>query len=156
MTGVEPLADHPATPCREYRGPRQGKGYGCPTFVPGRQVLLHRWVVEQVEGRPLGPGEVVMHLCDNPPCFRYDHLRRATQAENIRDAMAKGRHRFVAHHGEANGGGGKLTRAQADEIRRRWSKGARWPHPDSTRALASEFGICRTMVRQIGGGHAWT
>jgi hypothetical protein len=153
MTTVA-LREHPANTCREYRGPKTGKGYPAPRFN-GEQVLLHRWVVEQVEGRPLEPGEVVMHRCDNPPCFLYGHLQRATQSDNIRDAMAKGRHRYVAHQGEANGGGGKLTAAQAVEIRRRWRRGAPASHPNSTQALADEFGIGRTMVRKIGNGRAW-
>lgn len=140
----------PTTPCRIYRGPVQSKGYGAPTFR-GQQVALHRWVVEQAEGRPLAPGEVVMHHCDTPACFRYDHLQRATQAENIRDAVAKGRHRFVAHRGETNGGGGKLTRDQVAEIRRRHQPG----QGGNTVTLAREFGVGATMVRRIVRGDAW-
>lgn len=141
------------TPCREYRGPRIGAGYGAPTF-DGTQVLLHRWVVEQVEGVPLAPGEVVLHACDNPPCFLYEHLSRGTQSENIRDAMAKGRHRYVAHPGESNGGA-KLTEEAVAEIRQRHVRGAAFPDPSSTRALAAEFGIGCTMIRNIMRGDAW-
>lgn len=36
-------------------------------------------------------GLVVMHVCDNPICCRPDHLRAATQGENMRDSIAKGR-----------------------------------------------------------------
>lgn len=59
--------------------------------------MLHRWIVEQIEGplRPW-PEEVVMHRCDNRLCFRYDHLRRATYADNNADCREKGRHRFVS------------------------------------------------------------
>lgn len=89
-------------PCRLYRGALNEHGYGVPCLGAvridargenkgRRQVLLHRWVVEQVEGRPLEPGEVVMHLCDTPACYRYSHLRRATQRENIVDGYTKGR-----------------------------------------------------------------
>lgn len=78
--------------CREYRGPRHGFGYGRPRF-DGQQVLLHRWMVETVEGRPLAPGEVVRHKCDNPPCFLYEHLERGTQADNLNDRYErKGHH----------------------------------------------------------------
>lgn len=157
---VRPNPKHPAcptplpTPCRVYRGPKIGSGYGAPTFRK-RQVLLHRWIIEQAEGLPLGPGEVVMHLCDNPPCFRLDHLRRATHAENMADAKAKGRTRNRPHYGEANGGGGKLTQAKADEIRRRWEPGTPWSEPNSTRALAAEFGVGETTIRNIGTGKWW-
>lgn len=77
--------------CLEYRGRRHSRGYGYLTLEPGKRVMLHRWIVEQVDGRPLEPGEVVRHKCDNPPCFRYDHLERGTQADNIDDMIQKGR-----------------------------------------------------------------
>ena len=41
-------------------------------------------------------GKVVMHICDNPACFRYDHLRVGTQIDNIHDMFAKGRGRKPA------------------------------------------------------------
>lgn len=77
-------------PCLEYRGPTAGGGYGSIT-VDGKRQLLHRWMVEQVEG-PLAPGEVVRHACDNPPCFLYEHLQRGTVADNNRDMAQRGRH----------------------------------------------------------------
>lgn len=52
---------------------------------------LHRWVFEQVLGRRLTNQETVLHLCDNPPCYRYDHLRLGTVQENNADMKAKGR-----------------------------------------------------------------
>lgn len=140
-------ATETTTPCLEYRGPRQSKGYGAPTF-DGVKVLLHRWVVEQTDG-PLDPGEVVMHLCDNPPCFRRDHLRRATQAENMNDAVRKGRHRFTAHRGESNGTA-KLSAEQVQEIRRLHAVG--W----TQQAIADAIGIVgRTQVGNIVRGSMW-
>ena len=73
----------------EYRG-HLVDGYGYP-WIDGRRVLLHRWIVEQVEG-PLLPGEVVRHTCDNPPCFLYDHLARGTRSDNVLDSVERGRH----------------------------------------------------------------
>jgi hypothetical protein len=82
------------------------RGYG-QRYDPDqkRMILLHRWVVAQIHGWEAIEGKVVMHLCDNPGCFRYDHLRIGTQAENCADRDQKGRngHRNKTHcpHGHA-------------------------------------------------------
>jgi hypothetical protein len=146
-TGVRqsPHADHLAyseserdRPCLEYRGSRLPKGYG-----RLRRKLLHRMIVEMVEGRPLAAGEVVMHLCDNPACFRYAHLRRATQGDNIRDAVAKGRHKFGTTRY-------RLTPDIAEEIRRRHQAG------ETPTALGSEFGVAPCHITNIAKGRKWT
>ena len=88
------------TPCREWQGPRNSAGYGNRyTDVEGQRerVYMHRWVVAQIHGWEAIKERVVMHLCDNPPCYRYDHLRIGTQGENIRDAVAKGRKGGATH-----------------------------------------------------------
>lgn len=36
-------------------------------------------------------GKVVRHRCDNPPCFRYDHLVVGTQGDNLDDMRSRGR-----------------------------------------------------------------
>lgn len=139
-------------PCREYRGSRFARGGYGRIYTGGRQVSLHRWVVETVEGRPLEPGELVMHTCDNPPCFLYEHLRRGTDSDNQRDAVAKGRHRTPALRGEANKGGGKLTEDDVRSIRERHMPG----RGGNRHALAAEFGVTPEMIRLIVKGSAWT
>ena len=129
------------TPCREYRGQRTAKGYGRKQ-IDGATVMLHRWIVELVEGRKLEPGEVVMHRCDNPPCFRYDHLRRATQRENILDAVAKGRHR----HGRTQY---RLTEEDAATIRQRIALGHRQID------IAHDYGVAPCHVANIKAGRKW-
>lgn len=52
----------------------------------------HRWLLGHLRGAPLQPGEVACHYCDNPPCCNARHLYVGTQADNIRDAMVRGRH----------------------------------------------------------------
>ena len=78
------------TPCREWQGSKNEKGYG-QRRVAGRVVKVHRWVAAQVHGWDAIDGKVVMHLCDNRACFRYDHLVIGSQAENLADMRAKGR-----------------------------------------------------------------
>lgn len=84
------LGEIPNTPCREYMGGRHSYGYGV-AKLDGKFQLIHRWVVEQIEERPLLSGEEVLHHCDNPPCFLYEHLKRGTKAQNREDARRKGR-----------------------------------------------------------------
>ncbi len=77
--------------CWEWRRGRDSFGYGIVFVSPQRgEVRVTRWVMELLSG-PIPPEMVVMHLCDNPPCIRPEHLRLGTQAENLADMRAKGR-----------------------------------------------------------------
>jgi len=69
---------------------RDEKGYGCITY-DGFKFPVHRLSFEHYKGI-IPAGFVVMHDCDNPPCFNPDHLFLGTQQENVRDMMRKGRH----------------------------------------------------------------
>jgi len=82
------------TPCVLWQGPVDRYGYGAlKVKVDGvvKSYKAHRWIVEQARDIRLLPGEVILHLCDNPPCFAYAHLRIGTIAENNADMLAKGR-----------------------------------------------------------------
>jgi hypothetical protein len=79
-------------------------GYGpFSVMVDGRPrtVASHRFAAELVHGWfPSAPGTwdpntVVMHECDERLCVRYEqgHVRAGTQGENMRHAVAAGRHR---------------------------------------------------------------
>ena len=60
--------------------------------VNGRKVSLHRAAFEMALG-PIPSGSHVLHRCDNPRCHRPSHLVLGTAADNMRDMVAKGRHR---------------------------------------------------------------
>ena len=81
--------------CREWQGARARNGYGR-RYVKGsgranwKQHYVHRWVWEQVYG-PIPKGMLVLHTCDNPPCYRLAHLFLGTPAQNSADMKAKGR-----------------------------------------------------------------
>lgn len=66
------------------------KGYGRLT-VEGRKKLAHRIMLELKLNRRLNSGECSLHRCDNPPCCNPAHLFPGTKADNMKDAVAKGR-----------------------------------------------------------------
>lgn len=130
-------------PCREYQGKLNPAGYAR-VDINGKTVMLHRWVVEQIEG-PLKPfpEEIVMHHCDNPPCFLYDHLQRATLFDNMSDAEVKGRipHLYGMAHPNA-----KLSDEQVAQVRSLRDGG------ETFQAIADRFGVSKTLVRKITTG----
>jgi Spy/CpxP family protein refolding chaperone len=88
---------------------------------------------------------VVMHVCDTPACYRYDHLRLGTQLDNIADMTAKGR---------AVGGGGRyrgeqvknaaLTDEQAQQLRDVYN-GSRMSIAD----VAAQYGVSKSTAHRI-------
>lgn len=131
------------TPCREYRGAHDGKGYGWARVERDgvtKYKLVHRLVVERSIGRDLRTEECVMHLCDNPPCFRLDHLKIGTKGENNKDRAAKDR--GWRPDGEQHPMA-KLTAGQVREIRRRAAAGERRVD------LAEKFGVTPSAISNI-------
>lgn len=57
----------------------------------GRTVYGHRLALQESLGRPIRAGYSALHRCDNPPCVNPAHLYEGTQADNVRDAVARGR-----------------------------------------------------------------
>ena len=105
---------------------------------------------------PAGLG--VLHTCDNRACVNPDHLFLGTGRDNIDDMMAKNRQL----KGE-NANSSKLTDEQAKEILRRYippqtkgrPPGCTEELPNSTRALAKEFGVTRRVIQNIVQRKMW-
>lgn len=75
--------------CWEWIGEKHPDGYG--QMTRERKTLkMHRVSWELANGE-IPSGMFVLHSCDTPWCVRPDHLFLGTQADNIRDAMHKGR-----------------------------------------------------------------
>jgi hypothetical protein len=91
------LEDYPPpnpqpTLCRIWQGAVDSDGYGTLTANHKGKVVkkrVHRWVWEMVNGPIRDPELVVRHRCDNPPCFRLDHLELGLQRDNVRDAQLR-------------------------------------------------------------------
>ena len=76
--------------CIEWTGARNSKGYGH-RMVAGRTVYVHRLEWEKHFG-PIPDGMNVCHHCDNPACYRIEHLFLGSQADNMNDMHRKKRH----------------------------------------------------------------
>lgn len=74
------------------RGKKPWKRYGRFWLEPGRLVNAHRMALELTVGPPADPDAVASHtVCDQPLCCNPAHLTWASQAANVREAMAKQR-----------------------------------------------------------------
>ena len=140
------LADFPTptpqpTPCRLWQGALTSAGYG--RRRDGQR--MHRWVWEQANG-PIPPGLVVRHKCDQPLCYRLDHLALGTHGDNVRDTQERGHHvPPPVMQGERNPAA-KLTAEQAEAIR---------ASDASDLDTANEYGVSRSLVRAIRQGKLW-
>lgn len=128
--------------------------------------LAHRLSLAAKLGRDIRPSHIAMHTCDNPRCVLWAHLREGTDADNLADMRAKGRHchgaamskamagkmpRGDAHRaihaatqvrGE-NHGRAKLTKAQSDAVRV-----AMGTHDE----IGARFGVSGAQVGRIKAG----
>jgi hypothetical protein len=152
-------ATHPSptpqpTPCRLWQGAQGSDGYGWrKTDIDGSRkgVSMHRWVMAEYLGRKLKPTEVVLHACDNPLCYRIDHLSLGTIADNNADMKAKGRaHRPPVNvfHGECHPMA-KLTESQVREIRGHRQSGL------YVRTIAQMYDVAPSTIRRICAGVTW-
>lgn len=106
--------------------------------------LIHRLVVEADLDEPLSTEQLVLHRCDNPPCYRRSHLYVSDHADNMRDLALAGNLR-----GERNGKS-KLTDDQVREIRRLYDE-VGW----TQKHIGAAFGIHQVQVSAIVRRVAW-
>jgi len=93
------------------------------------------------------PGTLrVLHTCDNGLCVNPAHLFLGTQADNVADMIAKGRH--VSPGGLSNGNS-VLTEPMVREVRTRAARG------ESVNAIAEAMGVGRTPVYHLLAGKSY-
>ena len=152
-------ADYPPptpqpTPCVIWQGSVNKRGYGRLKVQRGnKRVTLeaHRWVMEQLLQRHLRTNEVVLHACDNPPCFAAAHLSVGTVQSNNADMFAKGRNvrpPINVFHGECHPMA-KLSAAQVRKIRGHHQSGL------ASTTIAEMFGVKPSTIRKIVRGVSW-
>ncbi len=64
----------------------------------GKPIFLGHYFWEQKNGK-VPNGLVLRHKCDYGACVNVDHLETGTQADNIHDAVRRGRHCAGERHG---------------------------------------------------------
>jgi len=133
-----------ATDCWEWRGSKAGKGYG-QIWEGGRNLYAHRISWELANG-PIPAGKFVCHHCDNPSCVNPAHLWIGSNADNMRDMIAKDR--APDRRGKRDGNS-KLTEKEVHEIRQMLSRGI------LQRVIAEEYGITQTNISCIKTGKSW-
>jgi len=83
-----------ATGCLLWMGATDKDGYGKFQLNDGGQqthVRAHRYAFFLRHGT--WPRALALHLCDNATCVNADHLEDGDQGKNVRDCVARGRHR---------------------------------------------------------------
>jgi hypothetical protein len=80
---------------------------------------------------------MVCHTCDNPACINPDHLFLGTQADNVTDAVRKGRM------------GVKLNWEKVSKIRTLLKKG------HSQASIADTYGVHQVTVSKIALQKTW-
>ena len=90
---------------------------------------------------------LVLHHCDNPPCFNPDHLWIGTQYDNIHDMKKKKRNDNVC--GERVGSH-KLTRKQVIDIRREYI-----PRKITMQKLADKYRVSSSQIENILYNKQW-
>ncbi|RYG35406.1 HNH endonuclease [bacterium] len=140
------LEEDPDTGCYEWQGYRNEKGYGRIELRAGRErvvVFVHRLVWQIQNKRMLKPGEIVMHVCDNPKCANPAHLRLGTLAENAQDMHEKGRGRKAGEKLR------RLTEAEALKALVLLST------PNSIRSIARNLDCGEQTIRDIRDRNTW-
>lgn len=141
-------------PCLLWNRGCTKSGYGLIQFE-GRLTRTNRLALQMTLGRELHDGELACHRCDVRACIRPIHLFAATQLDNVRDMMAKGRDNFLFKRRQPAVRRGEkhshsiLTEAQVIEIR---SLAGRI----SQDQIAARYGVSRGAIKCVIGRATWT
>ncbi|MEA5447637.1 HNH endonuclease [Leptolyngbya sp. CCNP1308] len=124
----ELIANQPVGGCWDYHR-KDPDGYGLLNAF-GKSYRLHRLSYFFFNG-PLKDSEWALHRCNNPSCWRPDHLYSGNGADNAADRIAAGAVR------------GKLPDEVVFEIKRRIAEGG------TNGFIAKEFGVSPSCVSHI-------
>jgi hypothetical protein len=132
--------------CWPWTGCFSPLGYG--RFWAGSgSVLTHRYAMALAIGY-WPENQCVLHRCDNPPCCNPVHLFVVTNADNVADAVAKGRAILHGSPGERHPRA-KLTETDVRFIR------SNYVTPTDAKIFAAQFGVTVSTVFAIVHRRNW-
>lgn len=132
--------------CWLWTGSRDGKGYGLFHVAGGQERRAHRfaWTVSH---SAIPHGMHVCHHCDTPSCVNPKHLFIGTNADNVRDKVAKSRQ---YHPDPMNNPARVLAPDDVEKIRALFAS-----HTLTARQLARAFEISDVHVYTIVNRKSW-
>jgi hypothetical protein len=113
-------------------------------WIDGEAVGVHRASYMLHKG-PIPEDKFVLHSCDIPDCVNPTHLFLGTQADNIKDKVAKGRHAYGVRIGTA-----KLNDEDVVRIRQLLASGKM-----KQCEIASAYGVDNKIITWIKQGKIW-
>jgi len=141
-----PIVSHMTTACWLWTGAQRPTGYGNFNAGRGRTVSAHKLSFFLATGEYPPPELQILHLCDNRPCVRPDHLTKGKAANNSQDMVLRGRSRYESRNPSA-----KLSLSAVRAIRQDYAVGT------TTQAyLAKKWDVCLGTIRLILKGKTWT
>lgn len=140
---AEQVAHRDRSTCWEWVFATDGKGYGV-VHVRGSQAKACRFARE-LDGRPIAPGMLARHTCDNRICVNPDHILDGTYLDNSRDAVERGRVARGSRQHKA-----RLTEADVLVIVERLRAGERH------RVIAEHYGVSESAIALISRGRTWS
>jgi len=127
--------------CWEWQG-ITATGYGA-IYLGDQRIRAHRFSWELHFG-PIPDGMLVCHHCDNRLCVRPSHLFLGSSADNIHDAIAKGRLDLRRPRRKHTVRFQKLSPAQIDEIRCAYAAGG-----TTQEHLANIYHCSHSMISMV-------
>lgn len=124
------------TGCWEWIGAVRDNGY-CRTTYKGKNWYLHRLSFAAFKGA-IPEGNDVCHKCDNRKCCNPEHLFTGSRADNMADAVSKGRQAQGFMLPQT-----KLSRKDIVEIIARAETGEYYKN------IADDFGVTRQLIGHI-------
>lgn len=106
-----------------------------------KQMLIHRYVYENLHGIRLDSNVVLRHKCDNPMCINPNHMITGSHKENVQDRVERNR----SAKGEVNGRS-KITEEDVRYIR---------ASKETKAFLSKKFGVDPKVIYNVQNFLSW-